>query len=163
MCAFYNFFLFSCFIRGKCWVWGEKKKITAVWCVSSRNSSAWAPAGSYRVDSRKLVLVRDLKNQNVLYSSFSLSQSEVDLFFSFFFFLVGLGFEVRAIKFAKQMLYCSSHASSPFCSDYFGDGVLRTICLCWPWPLILLISTSQVARITGVNHWCLARLIFLFT
>jgi MFS family permease len=25
---------------------------------------------------------------------------------------------------AKQVLYCSSHTSSPFCSGYFGDGVL---------------------------------------
>jgi hypothetical protein len=27
---------------------------------------------------------------------------------------------------AKQMLYCSIHISSPFCSGYFGDRVLQT-------------------------------------
>jgi hypothetical protein len=31
-----------------------------------------------------------------------------------------------------------------------------SICLGWPWNLILLISASQGFRITGINHWCLA-------
>jgi hypothetical protein len=35
---------------------------------------------------------------------------------------------------------------------YFGDGALRTICLGWPQTVILPISVSQVARITGVSH-----------
>jgi hypothetical protein len=29
---------------------------------------------------------------------------------------------------------------------------LWTICLSWPWTMIILISVSQVARITGTNH-----------
>jgi hypothetical protein len=29
----------------------------------------------------------------------------------------------------KQALYHLSHTSIPFCSDYFEDGVSRTICL----------------------------------
>jgi hypothetical protein len=41
------------------------------------------------------------------------------LFFSFFFLLVGLGFELGS----KQALYRLSHTSSPFCSGYFGDGL----------------------------------------
>jgi hypothetical protein len=57
----------------------------------------------------------------------------------------GFGFMV-----AKQELYCLSHTSSPFYSDYFGDRVSQTICLRWPGTWILLISASQVARITGV-------------
>jgi hypothetical protein len=36
-----------------------------------------------------------------------------------FFFGVGLGFELRT----KQVLYCLSHSSNPFCSGYFGEGV----------------------------------------
>jgi hypothetical protein len=28
------------------------------------------------------------------------------------------------VLFAKQALYCLNHTSSPFCSGYFGDGVL---------------------------------------
>jgi hypothetical protein len=33
-------------------------------------------------------------------------------------------------------------------------GVSWTICLDWPWTLILPISAPQVARITGVRlHW----------
>jgi hypothetical protein len=31
---------------------------------------------------------------------------------------------------------------------------LQTICLGWPWTMILLISVSQVARITVLSHWC---------
>jgi hypothetical protein len=33
------------------------------------------------------------------------------------------------------------------------DRILRTICLGWLLTVILLISASWVARITGVNHW----------
>jgi hypothetical protein len=47
----------------------------------------------------------------------------------------------------KQALYCLSHTSSPFCSGYFGDGVLGTICAGWPWTMSCLISASQDARI----------------
>jgi hypothetical protein len=60
----------------------------------------------------------------------------------------------QGFTFAKQVLYHLSHTSSPFCFSYFGDGVLWTICMGWPQTAILPISDSQVARITGVNHWC---------
>jgi hypothetical protein len=42
---------------------------------------------------------------------------------------------------------------SIFALVIFEDGVLRTSCLGWLWTLILPISASQVARITGVSHW----------
>jgi hypothetical protein len=41
-----------------------------------------------------------------------------------FSFLVGLGFKLKTSNLEKQVLYCLSHTSSPFCSGYFGDGVL---------------------------------------
>jgi hypothetical protein len=34
---------------------------------------------------------------------------------------------------------------------------LRTVCPGWPQTAILPISISQIARITGMNHWHLAR------
>jgi hypothetical protein len=37
-------------------------------------------------------------------------------------------------------------------SGYFGDGVLWTICLGWPWTASLLIIVSRVARITDMSH-----------
>jgi hypothetical protein len=40
-----------------------------------------------------------------------------------------------------------SHSSSPFYSDYFGDGVSQVISLGWPQTEILLISASQGAGI----------------
>jgi hypothetical protein len=49
-----------------------------------------------------------------------------------------------------------SHTSNPFCSGYFGDGVSVTISLGWPETSILLISASQVARVSGVSHQHLA-------
>jgi hypothetical protein len=36
----------------------------------------------------------------------------------------------------------------------FGDGVLWTICSGWSQTTVLLISASQVARITGMSHGC---------
>jgi hypothetical protein len=57
---------------------------------------------------------------------------------------------------AKQALYHLNHTSSPFCCGYFGDRVSRNICPGWPQIVILLISASQVARITGMNYWFLA-------
>jgi hypothetical protein len=58
----------------------------------------------------------------------------------------------------KQEFYCLSHTSSPFYPGYFGDRILRTVCLGWPQNSILLISASQVARIIariiGVSHRC---------
>jgi hypothetical protein len=38
-----------------------------------------------------------------------------------------------------------AHATTPSC--------WQTFCLLWPWTKILWFSASQVARITGVNHW----------
>jgi hypothetical protein len=45
-----------------------------------------------------------------------------------------------------------THNSSPFCSGYFGDGVLQISCPGWPQTSILPISSSQIARIIGVSH-----------
>jgi hypothetical protein len=109
----------------------------------------------------------------------------------FSFFLVVLGFELRALRLSRQAPYHLSHASSPFWSGYFEDRVFLFFLdqtgpwsfyvtlpafagmtgtqhlaqplvkmgshkLSWPvWPQTP-ISASQVARITGVSHLCLA-------
>jgi hypothetical protein len=61
-----------------------------------------------------------------------------------------LGFELRA--------YTVSHSTSPFfvCDGFFLSRVSGTICPGWLWTTILLVSTSWVVRIIGVNHQCLA-------
>jgi hypothetical protein len=46
------------------------------------------------------------------------------------------------------VLYHLSHTSSPFCSSYFGDGVLWTICLGWPQTL-----WSQPPQELGLQTW----------
>jgi hypothetical protein len=56
-------------------------------------------------------------------------------------------FELRA--------YTLSHSTSPFfCDRFFGDRVSRTVCLGWIGIVILLVSASSVARITGISHQC---------
>jgi hypothetical protein len=50
-------------------------------------------------------------------------------------------------------LLLEPHLQSLF-SGYFRDRTLRTICLAWLQTTILPISASQVARVTGVSHWC---------
>jgi hypothetical protein len=55
---------------------------------------------------------------------------EIWFFLFVCFFLVGLGFQDFML--AKQTLYHLSHISSSFCSDYFENGVIPTICLGWP-------------------------------
>jgi hypothetical protein len=82
-------------------------------------------------------------------------------FIYFFSFLGGLRL-TQDFVLAKQVLYHLIHSSSPFCSGYFGDRVLQTICPGWPQTEILLISVSQVAGIRGMSHQHLAFLVGLF-
>jgi hypothetical protein len=80
----------------------------------------------------------------------SLSQASV---FFFFFFGGTVGFELRAscLQSRNSMPeFILVNWSSP--PVHFADGILRAICLGWSWTVILLISASQVARITGINH-----------
>jgi hypothetical protein len=81
----------------------------------------------------------------------------VVFFFIFLFFWrnPGLNSELCTCK-AGILLLELYLQSSPFCSGYLGDEVLQTICLGWTWTANLLISASQVAGITGINHWHLA-------
>jgi hypothetical protein len=64
----------------------------------------------------------------------------------------GMGFEFKA-----------SHLQSPFCSVCFGDGRSNEL---FAWAAfksqILLISTSQVDRFTGMSHQHLDYLVFFF-
>jgi hypothetical protein len=48
-------------------------------------------------------------------------------------------FDLKALL-AKQVPYHLSHTSSPFCSGYFGDGVLRRVFLDWPGTSICISS-----------------------
>jgi hypothetical protein len=54
--------------------------------------------------------------------------------------------------FVKQAHYRLSSSSIPFWTGYFGDGVFHIICPGWFQRVLLLISTSQVAMITGMRE-----------
>jgi hypothetical protein len=69
---------------------------------------------------------------------------------------VGLVFELRASQLQRR---CSTAWATPV---HFALDILQIICPSWPWTTILLISASQVARITGVCHWCPATSYRLF-
>jgi hypothetical protein len=74
------------------------------------------------------------------------------IYFVFFFFCLGLGFELRASQLQSR---CSTAGATPpvrFALVILEMRVSRTICLSWPRTIILPISASQVARITGVSH-----------
>jgi hypothetical protein len=58
----------------------------------------------------------------------------------FLIFLVGLGFKLRALSLHSRGSNAVSHTSSSFCSGYFGDGALWTICPDWL-PTIVLPSS----------------------
>jgi homogentisate 1,2-dioxygenase len=78
----------------------------------------------------------------------------------FSFFFGGTWFSTQGFTLAKQTLYHLSHTSGPFQSGYFGEVVSQTISRTQPQTTILLISASQVARITSMSHLCPAVLIF---
>jgi hypothetical protein len=77
------------------------------------------------------------------------------------FCLVGQCLNTRFLL-VQKALYHMSHTSSPFCSSYFGDGVSWTIGPSWPIHAALLISASQVARITHVSRLCRSRVLNVF-
>jgi hypothetical protein len=69
------------------------------------------------------------------------------------FFWAGRGwYRTQGFTLARQALYYLSHSASPyFVIFFFGDRGSWTICLGWFQTVILLISASWVARITGVS------------
>jgi hypothetical protein len=58
--------------------------------------------------------------------------------------------------FVREALYHLSLSPNTFRVEYFQDEVSRTICLGWFPNVILLISASQIARITVMSYHSLA-------
>jgi hypothetical protein len=79
-------------------------------------------------------------------------------FFFCLFVLVGLEFELRASDLPSRLSTTGlvSHSTRPYGSGYFGDGDLTNYLPRLASNWILLISSSQVARIIGMSHQCLA-------
>jgi hypothetical protein len=74
----------------------------------------------------------------------------ISLLFIFLFLWDGVWTQGFALT--KQELYCLSHTTAYFCSGYFGNRVFGTSYLGCSRTTVLLISSSQVARITCVSH-----------
>jgi hypothetical protein len=63
--------------------------------------------------------------------------------------LVALEFELGASR------LLGSYSASPFnMMRFFKIGSQELLSQAWLWTMILLISASWVARITGVSPWC---------
>jgi hypothetical protein len=69
----------------------------------------------------------------------------------FIYFFLSTGDELRFS--CLLVMYSTIWSSLPalFSVEYFQDRASSTICQDWPWTLILLISASWVAGITGVS------------
>jgi hypothetical protein len=89
-----------------------------------------------------------------------LVQVSYPLFQLIFFFLVGLGLNSGLHTCKVGALMLETHIQYILLWLFWRWGVSQTTCPGWPWTLILLISASQVARITGVSHQCLAQFTF---
>jgi hypothetical protein len=98
---------------------------------------------------------------NIKHLLCSWSQSSFSLIvFSLYYFFSGTRIWTQVFILAKQALYPWSHSSSSFCSGYFGDGVLGTICPGWPQIKILPISASP--KYLGLHVWATGRHTHLF-
>jgi hypothetical protein len=77
------------------------------------------------------------------------------------FFCLRGGFEFSASHMVAGTLPLEPLCQSFSCVGYFWDDrVSWTICPCWLQTFVFLITASRIARITGVNHWCLALFFF---
>jgi hypothetical protein len=92
-------------------------------------------------------------------NSFSPFHYSVLPYFASFFFIVSeimyLCICLLSSNYRKQKLYRNK-------GYFFWDSISQTICLSWLLNAILLISAFQVVRITGVSHWLLAQMPFLW-
>jgi hypothetical protein len=68
------------------------------------------------------------------------------------------GFELRASHLKVSVVPFETHLQSIFLWLFWrwGGGFSQIICPGWSWMVSLPISASQVAKITGGSHWCLA-------
>jgi hypothetical protein len=78
-------------------------------------------------------------------------------FFALVISQIGFSISVPADLDHDSPIY-ASHIPGVTDSHHHGhhvgcDGVLRTICPCWPWTVILSVFASLVAMTLGVRHW----------
>jgi hypothetical protein len=80
------------------------------------------------------------------------------------FLLVVLGFEYRASPLLGSVYHVSYSFSLFLCVCWvFSRQGSWTICLGWLQTVILLISSSWIARISGMSHWIPAYACFWWT
>jgi hypothetical protein len=104
------------------------------------------------------------KQTKQLKSSFSLHITSFCLLFVCFSFFYCILLFIFDIFFHHYYFFHSAEAWTQglhleplhdhFFDGFFQDKVLQTICQSWLWTVILLMSASWVARITGMSYRC---------
>jgi hypothetical protein len=79
----------------------------------------------------------------------------------YLFILVRLVFELRVLHLQSRHSAACTTPPANFALVILEMGVSGTISLGWSHTTILLISASQITRITGISHWCLLKMEFL--
>jgi hypothetical protein len=116
-----------------CFAWWTKRKYGKNKNKQKDATSQWESTARSGFQQTPVPLLFRFNLRTLLWSGF------------FFFFFVVLGLELRA--------FTLTHSTALFLWRVFWDRVSWTICLGWLQTTVLLISTSWVARITGVSHW----------
>jgi hypothetical protein len=63
-----------------------------------------------------------------------------NVYYTYYLFLVVLGFQTRGLALARQVLYYRSHIPSPFSFSYFSGMFLSVLCgRVWTTDLLLII------------------------
>jgi hypothetical protein len=75
---------------------------------------------------------------------------------------VELGFELRDSHLPSRYSLVSTTPPVHFALVTLEMGLSQSITPGYPWTVILPISASQVARITGVNHWSTVSFLLFF-
>jgi hypothetical protein len=124
------------------------------WISSTMNSSIiFLISQTFFYISRNLIWFLFKESfSKAFFKAFVLSSYLKFYLFSFktLFTLSYWGFELRGLHLLGR--HFTSWATPPallFCVEFFQDRVLQTICPGWFWTVILLMSTSKVARIIG--------------
>jgi hypothetical protein len=126
--------------------WARAKECSELRTGSLLILSTWVPANPRKDwhQNCKAIRIQAITLSGLPLSSLTLGSFALSISSFLLFVFSVLGFELRA--------YTSNHSTSPFSEGFFWDRVSWIICPGWLQTMILLISASWVARITGESH-----------
>jgi hypothetical protein len=132
---------------------GRKPLYRSIWvyswlhgtCHIEGGSSPLSPPTQYDISFRN-ILTGTLRNNSLLV---------FQVFLSLFFFFCGTGVWTQGFALANRHSIAWAIPSVYFVLVILETESVNYLPGGWPWTTILLISASQVVRITGISHQCL--------